>query len=403
MATVKVKFRPSSVGGKEGAVYYQVIHNRTVRQVKTRWRLLGDEWDGAASAVVHGRGGSAARWDYVESAIEGVRWDLRRLRMIVARCDGRPGGYTADDVVAEFARGGAGPSLLQFMQAVISRLRRLGRMRTAETYSSALSSFMKFSGGRDVPLDDVDGDLAELYESWMRSAGLCPNTVSFYMRILRAVYNRAVVKGLTAQRHPFARVYTGVDKTVKRALPLAAVRRLKQLDLAGRPALDFARDMFMFSFYTRGMSFVDMAFLRKTDVACGTLVYRRRKTGQALTVKWEKCMADIAAKYGGRAPGPYLLPIITRPGGDARRQYRNTMNSVNKALKLVAAAAGIEARLTMYCARHAWASIARSKNIPVAVISEGMGHDSEKTTRIYLASLDTSVVDRANSKIIRSL
>ena len=59
--------------------------------------------------------------------------------------------------------------------------------------------------------------------------------------------------------------------------------------------------------------------------------------------------------------------------------------------------------LTMYVARHSWASAAKAKGIPVSVISEGMGHDSESTTQIYLASLDTSIVDSANSIILNSL
>ena len=58
---------------------------------------------------------------------------------------------------------------------------------------------------------------------------------------------------------------------------------------------------------------------------------------------------------------------------------------------------------TFYKARHAWASIARSEHVPVGTISEAMGHTSERTTRIYLASLDTSAVDEANCKVIRAV
>ena len=223
------------------------------------------------------------------------------------------------------------------------------------------------------------------------------------MRILRAVYNRAVEKELTEQRHPFKHVYTGIDKTVKRAVPLKAIKRIKELDLTMKPHLDYARDMFLFSFYTRGMSFIDMAYLKKSDLKNGILTYRRRKTGQQLTVKWENCMEEIVTKYAGRSVTQYLLPIITDPLTDERKQYRNAIFRVNTALKEVARLADLQIPLTMYCARHGWASVAKSKNIPLSVISEGMGHDSEKTTRIYLASLDTSVVDRANSLILKSL
>lgn len=241
------------------------------------------------------------------------------------------------------------------------------------------------------------------YEAYLRNRGVSPNTSSFYMRNLRAVYNRAVEKGLVEQKFPFRHVYTGVEKTVKRAIPLKAVRRIKEMDLTSNPALDFARDMFLFSFYTRGMSFVDMAYLRKKDLNNGILSYRRRKTGQRLSVKWEKRMQEIADKYDTERSA-YLLPVIRPESGvEERKQYINTAHNVNRALKAIGEQLELSIPLTMYVARHAWASIAKSKNIPLSVISEGMGHESETTTRIYLASLDTIAVDKANSLIINSL
>ena len=241
-----------------------------------------------------------------------------------------------------------------------------------------------------------------LYEAWLSNRGLSKNSSSFYMRILRAVYNRAVEKELTSNRNPFKHVYTGIDKTVKRAISLKAIKKIKNLDLSLQPALDFARDMFLFSFYTRGMSFIDMAHLKKKDQQNGILSYRRRKTGQQLLVKWEKCMQEIADKHKTDYGSPYLLQILKHPY-DNRSQYKNALYRTNKNLKEVAKLADISIPLTLYVARHSWASIAKSKNIPISVISEGMGHDSEMTTQIYLASLDNSVVDRANTQILRDL
>ena len=141
-----------------------------------------------------------------------------------------------------------------------------------------------------------------------------------------------------------------------------------------------------------------MAYLKKKDLSHGILTYRRRKTGQRLSVKWEKCMAEIVNKYNDDT-SEYLLPIIKR-ACDERRQYINALHLVNYRLKLLSEEIGLNRPLTMYVARHSWASAAKSKNIPISVISEGMGHDNEATTQIYLASLETSVVDKANKKII---
>ncbi len=302
---------------------------------------------------------------------------------------------------------------LSFMKMVIAQQKQLGKARTAETYTSAMNSFRRFLTSQttgiiadkevDISMVRIDSGTILAYEMFLKSSGLSLNSISFYMRNLRAVYNRAAERNLTQQRFPFKRVYTGVDKTIKRAIPLKVIRRIKEMDLTMSPTLDFARDMFLFSFYTRGMSFIDMAYLRKRALQSGILSYRRRKTGQQLQIKWEKCMDDITRKYY-TADSVYLLPIIAPHSTiEERRQYIYMGHNINRALKVIGERLGLKAPLTMYVARHAWASIAWSKNIPLSVISEGMGHNSEKTTRIYLASLNTVAVDKANSIILKSL
>ena len=293
--------------------------------------------------------------------------------------------------------------LFTFMESVIANLKSLGKIRTSETYATSLSSFKRFRREKDLALETVDSDTMKAYEVWLKDCGLSPNTTSFYMRTLRAVYNRAVAKGLTNQQYPFKHVYTGVGKTVKRAVPLKTIRQIKEMDLSDSPAADYARDMFLFSFYTRGMSFVDMAYLRKKNLQGGILSYRRRKTGQQLFIKWEKCMQEIVDKYA-MPQSDYLLPIIKTPGNvDVRKQYIYASHNINQSLKAIGRRLGLPLPLTMYVSRHAWASIAKSKNVPVSVISEGLGHDSETTTRIYLASLDTLAIDKANNMILKSL
>ena len=403
MASVKVKFRPSSVNGNEGSIYYQVIHNRVVRQIRTDYRIFESEWDDKASTMIVPELTGTGRKNHLQSVISDIEWDIKRLKTIIALYERGNKSYTSDDIILKFNRQADEQSLFSFMQGVIEQLKRLNRIRTSETYTVTLASFMKFRDGQDILLCEIDGDIMMLYEAWLKANGNCPNTISFYMRILRAVYNRVVEKELIEQKYPFKHVYTGIDKTVKRAIPLKTIKRIKELDLTMKPHLDYARDMFLFSFYTRGMSFVDMAYLKKSDLKNGILTYRRRKTGQQLTVKWEKCMGDIVAKYEGHSDTQYLLPIITDLRANERIQYRNALCRVNIALKEIARLVGLALPLSMYCARHAWASIAKSKNIPLVVISEGMGHDSEETTRIYLASLDTSVVDKANSLILKDL
>lgn len=333
--------------------------------------------------------------------------DVTRLAGIIRRLDDRGISYTADDVCRGFHEYLGQLSFAGFAENLIQKLRQNGKLTTAGHYRSMLNSVRRFISSRDEDMDDllldtIDCRWAIDYEAWLLDTGVARNTSSFYIRILRSVYNNAVECGIIENANPFRRVYTGVDKTVKRALPTEIIAKIKRLDLNGDAGLDYARDMFMLAFYLRGMSFVDMSYLKKTDLKHGVVVYRRRKTGQTLAVRWKSEMQAILDKYGENE-SDYLLPIIRRRGLNERCAYRNAADKVNRNLKKLAGMVGAEIKLTHYVARHSWASAARSKNVPLSVISEGMGHDSETTTLIYLASLDTSAVDRANDAIIGSI
>ena len=394
MTSIKVKFRPSTVDGKEGGLYFQIIHNRVVRQLNTDYKVFAEEWDVESESIaINGN-----RSNFLLGIQERLAWDVARLEKVVRTLETERRRFTADDVITMFHKQTKESSLFTFMHGVIAQLKQLGKVRTSETYTATLKSFMAFRENQDVPIDGINSDLMLLYEAHLKARDVRMNTISFYMRNLRAVYNRAVEKGLTPQNNPFRHVYTGVDKTIKRAIPIKAIKELKELDLSLKPSLDFARDMFMFSFYTRGMSFVDMAYLKKLDLKNGILTYRRRKTGQQLTIKWEKCIEDVVSKYPNNETD-FLLPIIKKQGKE-RKQYDNALHLVNYHLKELSTMLKLQRPLTMYVARHSWASAAKAKNIPLSVISEGMGHDSEATTQIYLASLETSVVDNANKKIL---
>lgn len=402
MASIKVKLRASTDVHKEGTLYYQVIHERVVRQIKTDYHICSINWNQKSEKIIDSAG-TEIRREELRLIRDKINWDVRKLKILVASLDSKDETYTADDVVALFREASEEKNtVFEYIHKKILYLKRLGKIRTSETHQSTLNSFMRFRENQDLSFDHMDAELMELYEAYLKNRKIKRNSSSFYMRILHTVYNQAVEEGLTTQKEPFKRVYTGIDKTVKRAISMKELKRIKELDLSGNKKLDYARDMFLMSFYMRGMSFIDMAYLRKKDLASGIITYCRRKTGQQLIIQWEKHMQTTLAKY--EIPSTqYLLPVIEREDGTERRQYQNKMLMINRKLKEIGEMANISIPLSLYCARHSWASIARGKNIPLSVISEGMGHDSEVTTQIYLASIKTSVVDQANSKILKDL
>ncbi len=308
MTSIKVKFRSSAIDGGQGTIFYQIIHNRIVRQIKTQYKIYENEWCSnflEIAAPLH----NDERRIRLSEIKENISSDIRRLKRIVTSLEQEETNFCSDDIVRAYQALYPINSLFKFMEETIRTMKTLGKLRTSETYSTTLNSFRKFRNHKDIPIDKIDSELLSAYEAYLKRNGIKPNSSSFYMRNLRAVYNRAVEKGITPQNFPFRHVYTGVDKTIKRAVSLKVIKQIKKLDLSHNCHADFARDMFLFSFYTRGMSLIDMSYLQKKDLTNGILSYRRRKTGQLLFIRWEKPMQEIVDKYHSK-DSIYLLPII---------------------------------------------------------------------------------------------
>ena len=402
MATTRFKFRASSVSGKEGTLYIQVIHQRVARQVSTKYKLYPKEWDAAGESVVIPKDKTSKRSPYLHAVQEALRRDTFRLQLIILSLDHSRKDYRAEDAIQRFLKQEQSNEFAVFAETIVGQKREEGHLSLAIKYQSSLNSLNRFLDGRLLTFDDMDALLMLSYETYLKKSGLCPNTTSFYMRNLRAIYNQAVVQGLTEQRYPFARVYTGIAKTVKRAVNAEEIRKIKAHKLPADSTDDFARDIFLFSLYTCGMSLTDIAHLKKSDLQDGLLVYNRQKTGQPIHIRWEECMQQLVDKYKNE-DSPYLIPIITCPGEDEVRQYQNKIHLINHHLKKLGEALGFSSKLTSYVARHSWASIAKSQDVPVAAISEAMGHTTERTTRIYLKSFENSLVDCANQKVLSAI
>lgn len=397
---VRVKFHPAKLMGCPGRIEYWVICNRDVKKILTEYEVYLEEWDEKMGMIVSGK--SEERSEAVRVIMGKISRDVERIEQIVCRFKSVGCDCSSEKIVEEFQRIQKNDSFFHYVEEIICRHRQMRRWGTANNYSAALNSFRCFRKNVDVSFEMIDKILIGDYGVYLKSRGLVPNSISFYMRILRAVYNRAVEQGLTLDSKPFKDVFTGREKTRKRAISLDDVRRIKELNLLNKPHLAFARDMFLFLFYCRGMSFVDAVFLKKADVRDGVLVYRRQKTRQLFCVKVVCQIQEIVGRYSVER-SPYLLSVISMPGKEERKQYEAALRRVNNALKQIGRMLGLSMPLTTYVARHAWATIAKTKNVPVPVISEALGHNSIYTTQIYLASLDASIIDMANELVIKDL
>ena len=266
---------------------------------------------------------------------------------------------------------------------------------------TCIAEFRPFSG-RGHSLGRLIRGVDRQFNAYLARRGIRRNSVSFYMRILRAVYNKAVRKRLAEPSNPFRQVYTGIDKTRKRSIDEKMIVCLYNLALPSDTPLVLTRDLFIFSYCTRGMVFVDMAYLKKSDIQDSFIRYARHKSGQQLCIRIEPHVRQIIDRYAD-ASAVYVFPILkTEDSAEAFAQYRIALNRYNRQLSRLSGMlhpdCGVS--LSSYTARHSWVTIARQHKAPIAVISAGMGHASERTTQIYLAELENSETDAANQMII---
>lgn len=264
--------------------------------------------------------------------------------------------YMGQAVFAGATRNKTLPDFISCFARHVGECERTGRNGSTANYRMAYRMLVRYVGGGKLPPEQFTAEWLEHYERWLLARGLGTNSVVFHMRSLRAVYNRAVEQGLfpAAGSNPFRRRLIKQVATRKRALPRETLRRIGGADLSAlHPKYALARDLFMFSFYTRGMSFVDMIYLRKSDVRDGVLTYRRKKTGQTLSLRVEAPLQKIIDRYD--SDSPYVLPVLT--ADDSYRAYRQQQRELNKFIRKIGELLGISEPLTFYVAKHHTISI----------------------------------------------
>lgn len=293
--------------------------------------------------------------------------------------------------------------IAEFVSEQINLLREENRFGTANNYEKTMRSLMSFVKDDKLAFSSFNERLINDYNTFLIKKGLVRNTISFYMRNLRAIYNKAMKKNIAVKKELFSEVYTGIDKTRKRAVNENIISKLYNLKLKKNSSLSLTRDIFIFSFCVRGMSFVDVAYLRNSDISGDVIHYCRHKTKQLMKVKIEPCIKTIISRYKDNSRD-YIFPIIkSNDDNEAYKQYRSAINIYNRNLGILSNMVGCSCKLSSYTARHSWAMAARQHDIPISVISAGMGHSSEITTQIYLKSIEDDIVDMANAKIINHL
>jgi integrase len=413
--TIKFNLRAPTCVSESSYLTLQVTRHRLTRNLSTGCKLSLAEWDEKRQVIKISEDTSAVRKKELSSFMHKLK-KMKQTALFAEKALAAKGDFSAQDFVCRFRELQDGQLFCNYVFHKSNELDAASRFSTANTYYQSARSFLNFLKGDDVRIEKITPCLIKLYEHSMEMENKKKNTISCYMRTLRAAFNLSIVENKCgilkkANEKPFSGVFTGNDKTQKRAIGAKSISILAEMKIEEPEekkqtlqSANLAHDTFMFSFYTQGMSFADVVNLKKENIKNNIIRYNRKKTGQEVVVEVEDCTKAIINRYDDPR-SEYLFPVL-RGTTNERERWQKTnsaMGVYNKNLKKLAKAAGIETHLTGYVARHSWASLASQEGIPMATISRGMGHESEKTTRIYISQLDYSDVGEANRKIIAKI
>ena len=297
--------------------------------------------------------------------------------------------------------------VLTFMKQVARGLQVEGNFGTAHVYRSSLNAIIAYRGKSDFFFSEVTSEWLKGFEVHLRNRGCSWNTVSTYMRTFRAVYNRAVnLRKASYVPYLFRFVYTGTRADHKRALADDDMKKVF-VNLSRKAGVSLpvrqAQELFILMFLLRGMPFVDLAYLRKSDLRDNVITYRRRKTGHPLSVTLTPEAMILIKKYMNRdSSSPYLFSFLKSREGtkEAYREYQLALRSFNQRLMLLGELLGLGDKLSSYTARHTWATTAYYCEIHPGIISEAMGHSSITVTETYLKPFQNKKIDEANKQVL---
>ncbi len=310
---------------------------------------------------------------------------------------GKP--YTLEDIAHSINERIKPGSFKNYTEKVINTLKMENRNKYAKSYQDTLNAVLKYTNEHDVDFKHITPKFCRDFESNLLIENKRINTIAVHLRNIRSIYNKAIKDNIIPQHfYPFSEIRIKTEKTQKRAVTKNIIAEIKQLKLKKGTRIALARDIFMFSFYNRGINFIDIFYLKEKDIIDSRIYYRRSKVKEPMNVKLVPEALKIIKRYSQKKdPEKYVFPMLRN--SDEYHRYEATFRNIRKDLSRIGEMVNSPVPLTSYVARHSWATIAKRSGVSTAVISEGLGHSTEKITQVYLDSFEDNVLDKANELI----
>ena len=337
--------------------------------------------------------------------IEKTKTDARRLLM---QLEDEKASFTAEEFTKKLKNQSKRITVLQFLDEVITDLMKADKVGNANVHKNLKKVLERFRNQKDFTFSELDGSFLRRFEQDFRERGVSEVSMSVHFRTLRALYNRAVVEDFAKKEaDPFVdyKISKFNTKTQKRAIKKEDIVKIASLKVEKETRLYDSQNTFLFSYYCSGINISDIIELEWTNISPdGSMEYERNKTHQRQVVQLLPPAKEILAYYQKYSLGDYIFPYLDKSKHKTIPQITNRIKKVtkqiNQDLKVLAEMAGIEANLTTYVARHTFATVLKRSGVEISKISELMGHESEKVTKVYLDSFENDELYEATLNLL---
>lgn len=403
MATIKILlFKSKKLKKDKHPVMLRVTKERSRKYFSTGHACTPSQW--VEDDEIGGRFNSTfPNFRNKNKALRKLYW---KVDEIIADLEAIGEDWTLQDFGTKL-RGIKPVEVFQYFEEVIGRLDATGKIGNANAYRDAKNALLKFNSNKPLQFKTINFGFLTKFEEYLRGKGAMNSTISVYLRTLRALINRAIKeKKCRKEDYPFDeyRISKLKSETFKVALSKEELRRFLQFEPDPNTKQQLSKHLFLFSFFTRGMNFSDIAKLKWENIVDGRIIYHRSKTSKLFSVKINPEIEEIINFYRHHnKDNTYIFPILDLSYStptEVKNRIKSGLKRLNKHLKIISNKLEFEKRLTSNLARHSWARLQKKRGTPMSVISEGMGHTSERTTQIYLESFGDEVLDGVNEGLL---
>lgn len=404
MSTIKiVLYKSKKLRDDSHPIMMRLTHKSKVNYYYLGHSVLPSDWDGREG---HWVGNSHPNHRWLNNLISK---EYVAAKDILIRLQDTKRPFLVSDLAEKIRRKGSLVTFGQFTEELIEDMKKAGKHGNAANYQTTLNSVKEFMNQKDLAFEQIDYGWLNRYENNQYSKGNNPNTVSCYLRTVRAIFNKAIKMNIVEQEYyPFGRNRYEIPSspTRKRAIPIEHIRLIENVELPENSSEWQTRNIFMFSFYCRGMTWVDIAHLRTQNIVNGRIEYVRiktiRKRAKVFSIKITPKIQAILDIYNqNKKPKDFIFPVIYHPNDPEamRNDVKNGNKNFNKYLKRIARKVGISDDISSYVARHSWSTAAKKMGYDVGIIADALGHSDPSITKTYLDSFGNEDIDKANEMI----